>query len=461
AEPGNYWYQHTLRQAYEAAGNYPQAIAVQREITRRFPDRVEAFLGLCELYVRNNQLPEALSVLDELDQRTGETEESARRRLLIQEQQGDQAGALETTARLIELNPFVQGYYEKRYHLLMEAGQEAAAIQTLEDLLASSPANGFAMLTLADYYKAQDDIEKSDEYLFLAFANPEVEVQGKLKIIQQMMDYVAGDPSLLPRMQRLASLLGEAHPGSSALFSVRGLLFSLEGRTDSARYYLREGVLAEPANIPLWLDLLQASRKALDFEALYEDASEALEFYPNQEQFLYYYALAGERSGRWAAAHNALRKILRLGTAEAALLHRAQGLMALVEQGRERPAEAEAALQAALAAAGDDPEVRAWQARYLRAGSEAQAAIQQALDKQPLRPEWVDIYAQILLQNGQAAQAVRTLEPLVREHPLPLLLEHYGDALWQAGQATEARTQWQRALDAGARFDLADKLQQE
>ena len=460
-EPDNFWYHRALQQAYEYSGNYPQAIKVQSEITRRFPDRHEEWLRLSELYLRNKQPSQALTALDALDARTGESEESAQRRLRILEQQGDETAALAATETLIRLNPLETRYYEKRYDLLMKTGQEAVAIQTLEALLDMAPDNGFAMLALADYYKAQDDMARSDQYLFQAFANPEIEVQGKMQIIQGLMAYVESDPSLRPRIQRLASLLRETHPGTAAVAAIQGKLFALEGVADSARYYLRQAVQAEPANIPLWQDLLQADRQALDFPALLDDANEALEFYPNQESFLYFLGVAGERTGQAGAARNALRKLQRLGTAEPLLQARGQATLALVEQAGGQTEAAETAMTTALARHGQDPEVLAAQARYLRQGPEALAAIRKALALQPGHPEFVDIYAQVLLRQGSASEAVAQLEPLVRQHPRPLLLEHYGDALYRAGQTTEARIQWERALRAGAQFDLNAKLQQE
>ncbi|GAB4408311.1 MAG: tetratricopeptide repeat protein [Bacteroidia bacterium] len=463
-DPANPWYYIALRQAYELSGDYTQAIQTQEQLLRQFPTNHQARLELSELYMRMNKPTEALAALDQLDRATGISEKSLRYRYEIHARTSNFAAALATAQTLVRMAPGQASYYEMCYDMQQRLGQSDAARQTLEAMLAEFPDNGFALLSLADYYKNSGDIERSDTYLYQAFANPSISDEGKVRIIDQMLPY-ADDAAVRERIFRLSSLLATVHPASPGLFSIRARLFTLEGRTDSARACLVRSLELEPANISVWMDLLQMDLGAYAYDDLMKDSELALEHYPNQEKFLYYYAVASTQAGKYDRAANALEKVGRLTSQGGPVQYRALALLGYVRHKQGQQDLAQETLDRALALGQSDPEVQYRYASYLLARgerlSEAGSLLQAALQAAPRHAEFLEAYGLYQAAAGDTAQALQILEQAAGFAPTASILEHLGDLLYKTGQRDQAMQRWQQAIDAGATFDLSSKLRTE
>ena len=77
----------------------------------------------------------------------------------------------------------------------------------------------------------------------------------------------------------------------------------------------------------------------------------------------------------------------------------------------------------------------------------ARAMIAQALAQRPNDGAILDSLGWVMLRQGEAADAVRTLQHAVETAPEDATINgHLGDAYWAAGARLEATYQWRRAL---------------
>jgi len=89
----------------------------------------------------------------------------------------------------------------------------------------------------------------------------------------------------------------------------------------------------------------------------------------------------------------------------------------------------------------------------------ARAMIEQALKIVPNDGAIIDSLGYVLLQQGQAQAAVRTLAKAVQLQPEdPTINAHLGDAYAAAGEHLQAVFQWRRALQLDPTPDLAAEL---
>jgi tetratricopeptide (TPR) repeat protein len=278
------------------------------QITRKFPDRLNEKVHLSELYFKNSQVAEAIQELDAIEAKVGFHAETALRKLSLLQQNGDYETALQVANKLIQNEPTNAQYYQIQYDLLQLTGRQDESVKTLENLLQYDPENGFALLSLADYYKTQGNREKSDSYLFQAFENPNVEVKDKVYIVDGLIEFVPGQAGNGQRVKKLGEILYRVHPEEASVQAVRGKLFALDSQLDSARHYLRLALEQDPSNTQAWQDLLQVDFEAQAFNHLFKDAEEALELFPNQEMFLFYFGLAARRRKTMTRRYTPCRK---------------------------------------------------------------------------------------------------------------------------------------------------------
>ncbi|MEM7367205.1 MAG: tetratricopeptide repeat protein [Bacteroidota bacterium] len=464
ADKTNYWYYQVLKQAYEFKGEFARAIEVQEEIVRQFPAKIDDRIQLAELYIRNREMNKGITTLTQIEEEMGPSDEISLRKFQIFMRQKEYDQALVIVNQLLDGHPSEPRFYQMKYDVLNRLGKNAEGILVLDELLDRDPDNGFALLSLADHYRKLNNTEKSDFYLFQAFENPEIEQSGKIQIIQNLLRMTPDNPSIFPRVQKLAAIFNRTHPGSAQAYALQGKLFLLDSKVDSARLYYRKSLDIESSNIPVWLDLIETSFGTRDFQQLYKDAEEALEFYPNQEQFLYFLGISGSQIGEYRSATNALEKIKRIGTAGEQLMAQACAELGQLYHYQKEYEKSDKNFDQALRYTPDDDILLNNYAYFLSERnsrlSEAQELIEKALDTQPEQPSYLDTYGWILFKQGKYNEAEKWIKKAVDLNPDAEILEHYGDVLYKLGKKDDAKIQWERARVAGSELDLDKKLNQ-
>ena len=393
----NAWYYHTLGNAYELKGDYNRAIETYQRLVKKFPSRTQAYLHLAELLTKVDRTDEALKQLEEVEKRNGLQAEVSMKRYQLLSKQNLHEEAIKIVEALITENPEEPQFYQMQYESWMALQNETAAVQTLENLLKVDPQNGFALLTLADYYKKRNELDKSDTYLFAAFSNPEIDPAGKIQLIENLLPFADQTPEIIPRLKRLSRIFSQTHPGSARSLSIQGKMLDLEGKSDSARMYYREAIEQDPNQTKVWLDLLETSFKNKHYSQLNKDAEEALEFYPNQVKFLYYFGLSASILKDYPAAVYALEKIKKINPDEPVLLTLTLAELAHVYQQQGK-------------------------------SEKATEFIEEAFQRAPKNP---------------------------------YVLEQYGNILFLQGKKEPAMEKWKEAIKAGATFRVEDKLKEQ
>ncbi|RMG19504.1 MAG: hypothetical protein D6730_21420 [Bacteroidetes bacterium] len=462
-DPSNYWYYKLLEEIYEQQGNHSRSLEVQSALLRKFPQNLDDHLHLVTLYERAGNYDEAIAHLEEITRTFGPKERVERRKYQLYIHLNQHEKALEATRALIRLNPAAQQYYQWQYEALQSLGRTSEAAQSLKQLLQAEPNNGFALLELAQYYRSQGDMATSDEYLFRAFKNPEIDVSKKLEIARGLLRQADGSPEYEQRMNQLSQALLLAHPDQGEVLSLQAEVFLLNGQPDSAKVYFRRSLQLDPGQIAIWEGMLEGSYRLGHFRQMKEDAEEALEFFPNQLSFLFYFGLGNSRAGSQDAAVYAFEKIRKIGTDEH-IAARATAALAFLNSKKSNLQKTEEEFQKALSLHPDDDFIQFTYAQSLAESGEkldlAQKVMHKIIENQPDVPLYQATYGWILFRLGKLQQASQWLEKAARKSRSPQILEQYGDVLFKMGDQEKAKLQWQKAIEAGAeQLDIQQKLQ--
>ena len=464
-DPQNIWYYKVTAEAYEGKGDFANSVAIQEQVVKRFPDKLEERLKLAELYLRNQRFEDAVTQLDIIEDQIGPNEETLLEKLKLYVRTDQNQQAVEVTRQLIRLNPANLRYYELQYETYMQLGQEVPAIQTLDQLMAQDPNNSFALLNLAEVYKKKGEVEKSDEYLFQAFALPTVALSEKMRITQGLLQYYDRQEEVRPRVQKLVRLIEKAHPDAAGIYTLKGDLFTKTGQADSAATYYRKSLERDGSDQELWLSLLSASYQEENYERLQEDAEEALEFFPNRAAFLFFYGLSSGQLGDHTKAIYALEKIKKLGADSPDMLSLAYLQLAEVYRENDQPEKADENFELALSSNPEDPYVLNSYAYHLTLTNsqleKAKTMITKAIKIQPNEAAFEDTYGWVLYQMEAYEEAEKWLKKAISHGSNPIYFEHYGDILLKLGHKDQAIVQWNKAIQAGATdLQIDEKIRQ-
>lgn len=461
-DPDNYWYYEGLREAYNRKGNLAKAIEVQERLVNRFPEKGEEYLTLAELFDKNGQPEEALARLETLESKVGPNEESVFRKYHLYKDLNQIEASLAALKQLVRINSTNTHYFRLLYEDYAQNGRKEEAVQLLENLLEEDPNNGFALLTLADYYKGTDQIEKSDAYLFRAFENPDIPPEGKVRIINGLITYAENTAEVKERVMALIRILVNTHEASGSIYAVQGEMMAMEGRYDSARVFLRKSLDLNPMDTETWYRLIYTSYRQRDYQQMFLDAEEAVEYFPNDENFLFFYGISGSRTGNFDQAVYALEKIRKKPDPSAELMPQVLAELGRIYGKQGVWDRSDEAFDEAIALAPEDDVIMNAYAYSLaiRAAQLDKAAslIQKAIELNPDVPTYLDTYGWVLYQQGKYKESEKWLRAAVEKGRNGEILEHYGDVLFKLGQKDAAIAQWEAAIELGASLNIEEKI---
>jgi tetratricopeptide (TPR) repeat protein len=460
--PDNIWYYSELAIAYEGMREMDKALAVQETIAKRFPEDKDALYDLAQLYILNKEFAKAVETYTLLEKQTGSNDEIAFRKhqLYIYLNQPDKAMA--EIDRLIAANAAETRYWQAKYDLLMLQNKIPEAQAVLEQLLKQDPNDAFALLSLADYYKGIGQLQKSDEFLQRAFDNPSVDLDTKVKILGGMYQFAEQDPAVLDRMDRMSASLLQLYPKSALVLGIRGDVLQAAHEPDSARSYYRKSLALDAANEQVWSELLLIDSETNDYVQMQKDAEKALEYFPNQVLFLYFFGNGSAQNGDYEEAIYAFEKIKKTETKDKELL--LQTYLSLAESYHREGqfAKSDEHFEAAKKLSPNNPLVLNNHAYFLSLRGErldeASKMVQQALAAEPANGAFQDTYGWILYLQGQYKEAEQWIGKAVTASGGSEVLEHYGDTWAKLGDLLKAKDFWQQAIDKGAKISLETKL---
>lgn len=436
-ETENYWYYQILQQAYEEKGDYANAIEQLETITTKFPRRIAEKTHLSELYFKNDQTEAALNTLDEIESQIGFDFETSLRKLSLNQQLGRSEEVLTITAKLIEQEPENGQFYQIRYEEQLGLGQSDAAVQTLEQWLENDPENGFALSSLAKYHLERGEVEKAQAYQLQIFENPQVEIGSKLYLMRELQQQES--PAADQQFLQFAKLLYQAHPLEASAQAIHAQAFVLQGELDSARTYYKRSLDQDPSALEIWSELLQLEFEHLAMPWLLKDGEEAVELFPNQDQFLYYYGMAALHQEANSQAQYAFNKVWKRRRATAALLGEVGTGLAQLASQKGEVAEEQSLL------------------------GTAESLLKKALDEDEEDYALMDAYGYLLYHQGNYNKAIQWFTQAEKADPntKSIRWERLGDAQFKKGNRTQAQTSWQKARELGAQsLNIEKKLKE-
>jgi len=443
-----------------------KAIEIYRQLAEQHPENIKMQRNLVSAYRHKDRYDEALGVLRHIESVQGVSEETGMQKLEILIRQGDYHTAIEEAKVLADLYPDQPAFIEVLGDLYLETGQAEEARSTYLEMLERDPGSYMARLLLADYYHEQDNPEEAFEQLKHAFLSPQLELEGKGRIIFSYMRWGEEDPEFTDQAIELADIMLEMHPEEAEAWLITGDLLNQAGKQAEARDKYLEGARLDPSSVSVWQQILSLDLQLGDYEAMLDHSDQALEYFFEQPILFLFNGLANMQLEDYEAAASSLEYGLAMTVDDKELREDFITMLADTYYFLDAHDEADRHYEKALEMNPDNATaLNNYSYHLAERGERLDEALEmseRALDQQPDNAAFLDTYGWIHYQKGNYEEARQWIGKAleVSDEPGSTILEHYGDVLYKLGDKEQARQYWQQAEEAGNGSDhLYKKIQ--
>ncbi len=462
-EPKNLLYSNYLIELYKGNNNLPDALGIIEQVLTTHPENTAVFREKIMLLHASKQSESALSAYDVAVQQFGKSDtlDVIKAEILLDLKRSHEAEKL--LLNWVDKKSNVRQVYNSLGYIYMEDKNPKKAIQVLERGIENTK-DDLLYLDLADAYTANKKEKLAFEALLKAFQSTEINYADKHRV---MFSALAGKTSLsLNQIQELANILVLKHPRIADSHVAKGDILWRRGNLQEARSLFLTAVGIQPSHVDAWRMLMNVEIALNETDAALIHGSEALEANPNNAMLLYFTGLAYIIKDDTENARKMLETALDNSSEENTFLQSLiyAGLGDLYHK-LEMSNVSDVAYEEAIKLDSTNSTAMNNYAYYLAERNvkldiaEKYARLSNELD--PNSSTFQDTYAWVLFKQGNYQEALRWMEKAMSgSQPSAVLHDHYGDILFKVGRPKDAVKQWEKALalSTGTGLDI-NKLQ--
>jgi tetratricopeptide (TPR) repeat protein len=460
--PNNEWYWIALAGSYEKSNDLSKLENVFNELIRLNPTKPDYYYDKANALAIQKRYDEALKLYDKVEELAGPSEDLLINRQKIYIRQGDVKKAISALDELITANPTQVKYYMMQAEIYSSNNLNDKALEVLLKAKSIDPQNGIVHLALADIYRERKNTEASYDELEIAFANPNVDLDQKLRII---LGYVPQfpEPNARASALELSRLLTVAHPANSKAFAIYGDMLLQSEKTPEAKAAYKKAISLDNQAYNVWEQLVRIDLSENDVDAAIKDGETSLSFFPNQSWMNYMVGVAWQQKNDCKKAISYLKNAVSLETQDKDLLTQSYSALGDCYHSLGDTKNSDVSYEKALAINPDNAFTLNNYAYYLSLRNEqldkAAQMSKHSNDLQANNASFEDTYAWILFKQKKYAEAKLWIEKslLHDKGSSPVKTEHYGDILFFLGDTDAAVQNWTKAKAQGSKSPVLER----
>jgi tetratricopeptide (TPR) repeat protein len=454
-DPENPYYLELTAQINIANGKYRDAIPAYIQLVDMAPGNADYYIQLASLYERSKDLRKAIAVYDRLENQLGPDE-----MVIIQKQRlymflGDTDKAVAEVLKLIELSPNEPRYYGILGETYEAAGMPEKAVAAYKQLLEKDPGNGYAAMSLADFYYRAGEQKEYQTYIVMAFEDPMLSIDYKVQHLVKYIDIIKLSETRRKDAFLLGEILVQVHPEDPKAYAMYGDLLYNGGKSDEALAQYEKGLEIDGSVFTVWQQAMFIAAELGKWEKLASLSEEAIALYPTQPMAYFMHGVGKAQLKEYEDAVAALQQALIISGSNKLLQAEIYAALGDTYHGMKEYGKSDEAYQESLDRNPDNAHVLNNFAYYLslrkKELDKATEMARRANELEPNNAAFEDTYGWVLYQKGQYEQARIWIEKALKNggDTRAAILEHYGDVHYQLGKVDSAVEYWQRALEHG------------
>lgn len=451
-DPNNVWYTQELAYMYFEKGNFPEAIKHFGKLVKLQPQNVEWLYGYAESLLKGGKTADAIKALDRTEEQVGAHPELSLQkfRMYLEIKQPEKGVAeIEKALKLFPDEPQLMATLVDYY---FQSKQETKAIELLEKLVKANPENGRAHLALADVYRQQGKQKEAYKELKLAFESDDVDIDAKMKILINIQEV---SYKVDPEVYELVDIMVAKYPTEAKAHSIHADYLNTAGKEKEALQAYKEALKYSKKEYPIWKQVLIMEYEMADFQELYTDSKECLEYFPTIPTVYLLNGIGAVQTRRFSEAISALEVGKDLIVNDKSLEAEMYAQIGEAQYGLKNNEQGKLNFEMAISLDSKSNLIRNNYAYQLAEAKidldKALALIDEVLKEEKDVAQFMDTKGLVLFQKGKYAEALKFFEDAYHLQPSDVIIvEHLGDAWIKNGNAEKAVDYWKRAKELGA-----------
>jgi tetratricopeptide (TPR) repeat protein len=456
----NPYYYTLLAQIYERQSRFEDAAKVYQKLSKKYPNAIEYYFPLAAAYINGGMYKDALKVYDKLEKEMGLTEEISRSRQQVFLRSNRLDDAVKEGRRLADAFPDEPLYQVSLAELLAANNKLQESEVILNQTLVKFPSEPHAQLLLSDIYRSQGKINAANDLIKQAFTNEELEADDKIQMLDIYRVRGFSNDEEKNYVLHVSGLIIETHPNNSRALASHGDFLKMAGYNKEARETYVASSKVDANNDNLWANIVQLDIEFGEFDSTAKHTDAAIEYYPNNVAFWYYNGLSYLIMKKFDKAIVSLEQSRRLAVGNDKMLLDINAQLGDAYHATKDYKKSDAAYDAVLKLDDKNAHVLNNYSYFLSLRKENLGKARQMCEKLielfPEEATYLDTYGWVLYVDKDYKNAKTYLEKAATNSTSGVVVEHYGDVLFQLGQKDEAVKQWKKAKQLGG--DLSDKI---
>lgn len=461
--PDNNWYKLLKADLYIGEGSYKKAEKMYESVLESDPDAVEYNYELSMIRYRMGDLDGAVDALEQIESKAGFSQEVFQQKQLLYREAGDIDRAIKELEEAISLYPDDPLYYGMLAELYDATGKEEKALEYYEKILAFDPDNGMVQLSLYKHFQRTDQKEKAKIALNRGFEDELIDIDTKIGILLDFYERSENEPETRSEAIRLSKKLVDIYPHEAKSHSIYGDFMLREERYEDARESFRTAVQMDPDHPVIWSQILLLDSELQDFEGMAKDSEDAVELFPTNASFYLFGGIAYNGLSNPSEAINMLEAGKEMVIDDDISLLEFYSALGSAYNDEKRYTDSDKAFDKALSIDPDNSFVLNNYSYFLSLRKsklpKAETMALRANELSPGSASFEDTYGWVLYQADKFEEARIWLEKSLTHggSSSGVVVEHYGDILFQLGEKEAALIEWGKALQLE---DHSDELEQ-
>jgi tetratricopeptide (TPR) repeat protein len=462
-KPDNIWYNLVYAEILSTMEKYKEAVAVYDKIVTIQPKEMTYMYDKAFLEEKSGMLSQAINTYDKVEAVTGTDDYLANQKKRVYLLQGKVDKAADEIKKLIDVFPNETKYYAALAEMYASNNQKEKAFQAYDDLLKKFPDDPVGLLAMADHYYQSGDKSKAISYTERAFLNRNLDIDTKVKILYQYIQFAEAKKNEMPDAYRLGAALEKTHPEEAKAYAICGDLYFVNKNDSAALWHYNKSLKLRSDIYTVWQQVLFINSDLHETDELMKRANEAIELFPNQALPYFFKGVALYQNDQYKAAIGPYQKALKISSDNKTLRGQILANLGDTYHQLDMHESSDSCYEMAIKLEPDNAYALNNYAYYLSLRkNKLEKAKEYSLlsnNMEKNNPSYMDTYAWILYQLGEYQQAkewqMRAIDQSSEKSAV--MLEHYGDILFKLGTKDDAVKYWEQAKQAGSDSKLLDK----
>lgn len=459
----NYWYRFLYAHLLQKNNKIDEAVKQYQILIQQHPHNVDLLYNLAGTQLFSGKYEDALKTYNKLETEVGINEEISLQKQKIYIKLNNIDKAAEEIQKLIRAFPEETKYQGYLADMYLANNMPEKAFEIYQSILKIDPNDPFSHLALYEYYRNKGESEKSIEELKLVFQNPAFNIDTKMQILLSFYSESETKPALKNDAYELSRLLIETHPDDAKSYTIYADFLYRDKKNDGAKENYLKAVELDSSKFSIWSQVVFIESEMQDFDGMLKHSKMALDLFPNQALFYFFYGVANIQKKNFQEAADYLTIGKDFVVKNPPLLTQFYANLGDSYYRLNDYKKSDDNYEKALEIEPNNMYVLNNYSYYLSLRNEnlerAEKLSAKANDIEPNQPNYEDTYAWILYKQGKYIAAKEWLEKAIENggKSNAVIIEHLGDVHAKLGNIDKAVELWIQAKTLGDASELIDK----